>query len=115
MSRTRPCKSLSQAINTNVNAYPRTDPIKALSVLLKLLTSLLSRIGGCQYKLTQPEHVLSLHLIGILDPFVYHGVRALVPNPVSAGPLVHLPLGLWISLLKFSIPSYSTSTLAGIF
>ena len=84
-SRTRPRKPLSQAINTNVNAYPRTDPIKALNVLLKLLTSLPSRIGGCQYKLTQPEHALSLHLIGILDPFVYHGVRALLPNPVSAG------------------------------
>ncbi|KIM35840.1 hypothetical protein M413DRAFT_32197 [Hebeloma cylindrosporum] len=83
--RTRQRKPVSQTINTNVSVYPRTEPIKALNVLLKLLTSLPSRIGGCQYKLTQPEHALSLHLIGILDPFVYHGVRALVPNPVSAG------------------------------
>ena len=85
-SRPRTRKPLSQTINTNVSSYPRTDPIKALNVLLKLLTSLPSRIGGCQYKLTQPEHALSLHLISILDPFVYHGVRALVPNPVSSAP-----------------------------
>ena len=93
-SRTRPRKSLSQTFNTNPNAYPRTDPVRALNVLLKLLTSLPSRIGGCQYKLTQPEQALSLHLIGILDPFVYHGVRALVPNPVSTGAPRALSFGL---------------------
>ncbi|CAA7257438.1 unnamed protein product [Cyclocybe aegerita] len=73
---------LPQAINTNLSAHPRTDPANALSVLRKLLTSLPSRIGGCQYKLTAAEHALSLHLISIIDPFVYHGVRALAPNPV---------------------------------
>ncbi|KDR76706.1 hypothetical protein GALMADRAFT_453238 [Galerina marginata CBS 339.88] len=79
--------SYSQPINTNLNAHLRTDPINALSVLLKLLTSLPSRIGGCQYKLTQPEHALCLHLVGVLDPFVYHGVRALAPSSTSgSGP-----------------------------
>ena len=96
-SRTRSRKpqtsTLSQTINTNVSAHPRTDPIGALNVLLKLFTSLPSRIGGCQYKLTQAEHALSLHLISILDPFVYHGARALVSNPVSTAPRAS-PFGL---------------------
>ncbi|KAF9549265.1 hypothetical protein CPC08DRAFT_648247 [Agrocybe pediades] len=76
--------SSSTTINTNANAHLRTDPIGALNTLLKLLTSLPSRIGGCQYKLTPAEHSLSLHLLSILDPFVFHGVRALAPSIVSS-------------------------------
>ncbi|KAF8806488.1 hypothetical protein BYT27DRAFT_7191043 [Phlegmacium glaucopus] len=83
-------------INTNLSAHPRTNPTSALSVLLKLLTSLPSRIGGCQYKLTPAEHTLSLHLVSIIDPFVYHGLRALAPpqhaqNQASIVNLVNQP------------------------
>jgi hypothetical protein len=89
-------KSQTTSINTNLSAHPRTNPTNALSVLLKLLTSLPSRIGGCQYKLTPAEHALSLHLISVIDPFVYHGLRALAPpqNQTSASyfvSLVNLP------------------------
>ena len=73
-------KSQTTSINTNLSAHPRTNPTNALSVLLKLLTSLPSRIGGCQYKLTPAEHALSLHLVSVIDPFVYHGLRALAPQ-----------------------------------
>ena len=89
-------KSQTTSINTNLSAHPRTNPTNALSVLLKLLTSLPSRIGGCQYKLTPAEHALSLHLVGVIDPFVYHGLRALAPlqNQTSGSyfaSLVNLP------------------------
>ena len=89
-------KSLTTSINTNLSAHPRTNPSNALSVLLKLLTSLPSRIGGCQYKLTPAEHALSLHLVSVIDPFVYHGLRALAhpQNQTSASyfaSLVNLP------------------------
>lgn len=89
-------KSQTTSINTNLSAHPRTNPTNALSVLLKLLTSLPSRIGGCQYKLTPAEHALSLHLVSVIDPFVYHGLRALAPpqNQTSASyfvSLVNLP------------------------
>ena len=89
-------KSQTTSINTNLSAHPRSNPTNALSVLLKLLTSLPSRIGGCQYKLTPAEHALSLHLVSIIDPFVYHGLRALAPpqNRTSASyfaSLVNLP------------------------
>ncbi|KAF5309721.1 hypothetical protein D9611_014933 [Ephemerocybe angulata] len=60
-----------------VSAHPRTNPIAALSTLLKLLSSLSSRIGRCQYKLTPAEHALSLHLVSIIDPYVYQGAKAL--------------------------------------
>ncbi|KAF8958861.1 hypothetical protein BDZ97DRAFT_1906380 [Flammula alnicola] len=102
-SRTRPRKTLttlsSQKINTNPSAHPRTDPINALNVLVKLLTSLPSP--------TQAEHALSLHLINVLDPFVYHGVRALAPNPVSSAPsapcygLVNQPTEIIDAILHF--------------
>jgi hypothetical protein len=89
-------KSQTTSVNTNLSAHPRTNPTNALSVLLKLLTSLPSRIGGCQYKLTPAEHALSLHLVSVIDPFVYHGLRALAPsqNQTSASyfaSLVNLP------------------------
>ena len=85
-------KSQTTSINTNLSAHPRTNPTNALSVLFKLLTSLPSRIGGCQYKLTPAEHALSLHLISVIDPFVYHGLRALAPpqNQTSASYFVSL-------------------------
>ena len=85
-------KSQTTSINTNLSAHPRTNPTNALSVLLKLLTSLPSRIGGCQYKLTPAEHALSLHLISVIDPFVYHGLRALAPpqNQTSTSYFVSL-------------------------
>ena len=97
ISASRPRKSLhpetqTTSINTNLSAHPRTNPSNALSVLLKLLTSLPSRIGGCQYKLTPAEHALSLHLVSIIDPFVYHGLRALAPpqNQTFASSFVSL-------------------------
>ena len=83
---TRPRKALQMSVNTNLSAHPRTNPANALSVLLKLLTSLPSRIGGCQYKLTPAEHALSLHLVSVIDPFVYHGLRALIPPQNQASP-----------------------------
>ncbi|KAJ3974337.1 hypothetical protein EV361DRAFT_895217 [Lentinula raphanica] len=57
-------------IDTNLNSYDRTDPFQAFNVLLKLFSSLSSRIGGCQYRLTPQEHKLSLHLLHIVEPFV---------------------------------------------
>jgi hypothetical protein len=83
-------QSQTSTINTNLSAHPRTNPTNALTVLLKLLTSLPSRIGGCQYKLTPAEHALSLHLVSIIDPFIYHGLRALAPpqNQASAASYV---------------------------
>ena len=87
---TRPRKTLGQTstINTNLSAHPRTNPTNALTVLLKLLTSLPSRIGGCQYKLTPAEHALSLHLVSIIDPFIYHGLRALAPPQNQAASYI---------------------------
>ncbi|KAJ6491610.1 hypothetical protein C8R47DRAFT_1319411 [Mycena vitilis] len=58
------------AVDTNPNSYDRTDPFMAFNVLLKILGSLPSRIGGCQFKLTPEEHKLSLHLLNIVEPFV---------------------------------------------
>lgn len=86
-------KSQTTSINTNLSAHPRTNPTNALSVLLKLLTSLPSRIGGCQYKLTPAEHALSLHLVSVIDPFVFHGLRALASpqNQTSFVSLVNQP------------------------
>ncbi|KAE9407561.1 hypothetical protein BT96DRAFT_1014113 [Gymnopus androsaceus JB14] len=58
------------SIETNLNSYDRTDPFQAFNVLLKLLGSISSRIGACQYRLTPQEHKLSLHLLDIVQPFV---------------------------------------------
>ncbi|KAF9486125.1 hypothetical protein BDN70DRAFT_870223 [Pholiota conissans] len=91
-------------LNTALSAHPRTDPLNALSVLLKLLTSLPARIGGCQYKLTQAEHALALHLVGVLDPYVYHGMRALA-HPMGGDTsaafvgLVHQPTEILDAIL----------------
>lgn len=63
-------KHLSRPIDTHLSSYDRTDPFSAINVLLKLLSSLPSRIGGCQFKLTSDEHKLSLHLLSIVEPFV---------------------------------------------
>ena len=65
----RPRKAI-QSVDTNLSVYDRTDPFLAFNVLLKLLGSLPSRIGGCQFKLTPEEHKLSLHLLTIVEPFV---------------------------------------------
>ncbi|KAG6829117.1 hypothetical protein H0H87_012611 [Tephrocybe sp. NHM501043] len=59
-----------QLFDTNTNSYNRTDPFHAFNTIIKLLGSLPSRIGGCQYKLTPDEHKLSLHLLNIIEPFV---------------------------------------------
>ncbi|RDB18635.1 hypothetical protein Hypma_014654 [Hypsizygus marmoreus] len=59
-----------QALDTNPSSYDRTDPFFAFNTLIKLLGSLPSRIGGCQYKLTPDEHKLSMHLLTIVEPFV---------------------------------------------
>ncbi|KAG6916531.1 hypothetical protein DXG01_006472 [Tephrocybe rancida] len=63
-------KKAVQSLVTNTNSYDRTDPFHAFNTLIKLLGSLPSRIGGCQYKLTPDEHKLSLHLLNIVEPFV---------------------------------------------
>ncbi|KAK7057759.1 hypothetical protein R3P38DRAFT_2842894 [Favolaschia claudopus] len=60
----------TQAVDINLNSYDRTDPFMAFNVLLKILGSLPSRIGGCQFRLTPEEHKLSLHLLNIVEPFV---------------------------------------------
>ena len=97
----------SAGFDLDPNTHPRTDPLKALGVLLKLLTSLPFRIGGCQYKLTPAEHMLSLHLISIIDPFVCHGARALaITNssydwPLSSlSTLVDLPTEILDAILS---------------
>lgn len=59
-----------RSVDTNILSYDRTDPFTALNTLLKLLVSLPTRLGGCQYKLTPDEHVLSMHLLSIVEPFV---------------------------------------------
>ncbi|KDQ53727.1 hypothetical protein JAAARDRAFT_136652 [Jaapia argillacea MUCL 33604] len=59
-----------QPVDTNLQSYDRTDPFTAFNVLRKLLAGLVSRIGGCQYKLTPQEHKLSIHLLSIVEPFV---------------------------------------------
>ncbi|KAJ7503195.1 hypothetical protein B0H11DRAFT_1711786 [Mycena galericulata] len=60
----------AQRVETSLDAYDKTDPFMAFNVLLKILGSLPSRIGGCQFKLTPEEHKLSLHLLNIVEPFV---------------------------------------------
>ncbi|KAF7294041.1 hypothetical protein MKEN_01450500 [Mycena kentingensis (nom. inval.)] len=60
----------AQVVDTNVASYDRTDPFMAFNALLKLLGSLPSRVGGCQFRLTSEEHKLSLHLLSIVEPFV---------------------------------------------
>ncbi|KAF8835382.1 hypothetical protein BDN67DRAFT_937975 [Paxillus ammoniavirescens] len=57
-------------VDTNPHSYDRTDPFTAINALRKLVGSLASRIGGCQYKLTPDEHKLSLHLLTIMEPFI---------------------------------------------
>lgn len=65
-----PRSKISRAVDTSISSYDRTDPFTALNTLLKLLVSLPTRLGGCQYKLTPDEHALSLHLLNIVEPFV---------------------------------------------
>lgn len=74
------------AVNLDVNAHLRTDPTGAFNALLKLVSSLSTRIGGCKYKLTAPEHALSMHLLSIVEPFIYQGARSLstAKNPSAA-------------------------------
>ncbi|KAG9308872.1 hypothetical protein JVU11DRAFT_11331 [Chiua virens] len=57
-------------VDTNVHSYDRTDPFQAINVLRRLIGSLASRVGGCQYKFSPDEHKVSLHLLTILEPFV---------------------------------------------
>ncbi|KAJ7798635.1 hypothetical protein B0H14DRAFT_2906147 [Mycena olivaceomarginata] len=85
----------TQVVDTKLSSYDRTDPFMAFNVLLKVLGSLPSRMGGCQYKLTPEEHKLSLHLLNIVEPLLGSRRRA-GPSPAS--------------LRKFSTPSRSTST-----
>lgn len=59
-----------QSVDTNIQSYDKTDPFFAFNVLRKLLGTLPSRIGGCQYKLSSDEHKLSMHLLTIVEPFV---------------------------------------------
>ncbi|KAF9008213.1 hypothetical protein BDQ17DRAFT_1349555 [Cyathus striatus] len=67
---TRQKRSAHTSISLNVNSYDRTDPFAAFNALIKLLGSLPSRIGGCQFKLTPEEHKVSMHLLSVVEPFV---------------------------------------------
>ena len=58
------------SVDTNLGSYDRTDPFPAFNALLKLISSLSSRVGGCKYKMSPQEHKLSLHLLTIIEPFV---------------------------------------------
>jgi hypothetical protein len=81
-------------ISTNLSAHPRTDPISAFNVLFKLFASLPGRVGGCKYKFTPAEHTLSLHLLSIVEPYTFHGVRALdasSPKITRVSGLVYQP------------------------
>lgn len=91
----KPLSRSRDVVNTNLGAHSRTDPIGALNTLLRLVSSISTRIGGCQYKMTSSEHALSLHLLSIVEPYVYQGARALAAaaNPsckASGTPLVGL-------------------------
>lgn len=57
-------------VDTNTLSYDRNDPFHAINALRRLIGSLTSRIGGCQYRLTPDEHKLSLYLLTIVEPFV---------------------------------------------
>lgn len=57
-------------VDTNILSYDRTDPFNAINALRRLIGSLASRVGGCQYRLNPDEHKLSLHLLTIVEPFV---------------------------------------------
>lgn len=65
--RTRQKRSL-HAVDTNIASYDRKDPFAAFNALRKLLSSLPARIGGCQFRLTQEEQKLSIHLLSIVEP-----------------------------------------------
>ncbi|KAJ3540136.1 hypothetical protein NM688_g6267 [Phlebia brevispora] len=72
-------------LDTAVSSYDRTDPFTALNVLRRLISSLPTRLGGCQYKLTPDEHKLSMHLLAIVEPFVghAHSRRSLTYQPTE--------------------------------
>jgi len=59
-----------QTVSTNLDHYDRWDPFTAVNALRKLLSSLPTKLGGCQYKMTPEEHKLSMHLLMIVEPFV---------------------------------------------
>ncbi|KAJ7750097.1 hypothetical protein DFH07DRAFT_550596 [Mycena maculata] len=63
-------QTLSCTRNPLSKVFPYLTGFRAFNVLLKILGSLPSRIGGCQFKLTPEEHKLSLHLLNIVEPFV---------------------------------------------
>lgn len=65
----KPRKSL-HSVSTNLGHYDRADPFAAINALRKLLSSLPTKLGGCQYKMAPEEHKLSMHLLTILEPFV---------------------------------------------
>lgn len=65
-----PRRSLGTPISLNTSSYSRKDPFLAINTLARLFSLLSSRIGGCHLKLTPEEHKLSLHLLGIIEPFV---------------------------------------------
>ncbi|KAJ7595711.1 hypothetical protein C8J56DRAFT_774826 [Mycena floridula] len=66
----RPSSRRCVQFDTELSSYDKKDPFSALNTLVKLVTSLSLRVGGCQYKLTPAEHQLSVHLLGIVEPFV---------------------------------------------
>ncbi|OCB85043.1 hypothetical protein A7U60_g8000 [Sanghuangporus baumii] len=57
-------------VATNIASYDRKDPFAAVDALRKLLTTLPTRSGTNQLKMTADEHRLSMHLLTIVEPFI---------------------------------------------
>jgi hypothetical protein len=58
------------SVSTDLGHYDRSDPFAAINALRKLLSSLPTRLGGCQYKMTPEEHKLSMRLLMVVEPFI---------------------------------------------
>lgn len=66
---TTPRKSVP-VVSTDLDSYGRSDPFAAMNALRKLLSSLSTKPGARQYKMSPEEHALSMHLLTIVGPFV---------------------------------------------
>ena len=73
------------SLDTNASSYDRTDPFTAFNVLRKLVASLPTRLGGCQFKMTMEEQKLAMHLLTIVEPFigVSQSRRSLLRQPTE--------------------------------
>ncbi|KAF9789886.1 hypothetical protein BJ322DRAFT_1105756 [Thelephora terrestris] len=73
-------------VSTDLDSYNRSDPFAAMNALRKLFSSLATKPGTRQYKMTPEEHKLSMHLLMIVGPFVCS-----TPSP---GNISRLPVEL---------------------